>query len=36
MISWIIEQLAGFWWTSIAILAVCTCFDIPIHINLIP
>lgn len=36
MINWAIMQVAGFWWTSIAILAVCTWFDIPIHINLVP
>lgn len=36
MIGWIIDQLAGFWWTCIAILLVCTWLDIPIHVNLTP
>lgn len=34
MIWWIIEQVAGFWWTCVAIVFFCAAFDIPIHINL--
>lgn len=34
MIWWVLEQIAGFWWTCVAIILFCMAFDIPIHINL--
>lgn len=34
MFGWILQQIAGFWWTSLAILFFCSTFGVPIHINL--
>lgn len=33
MIMWIIEQIAGFWWTSLAILWICWLVDYPLRIG---
>jgi hypothetical protein len=34
MIWWLVQQIAGFWWTCLAIVIFCDTFGIPIHINL--
>lgn len=34
MIWWMIEQVAGFFWVCIAILLICSAFDIPIRVIL--